>query len=512
MRKPSQQLRKLIRSLSPQELKYVRQEISSNKDIDSDQYLRMMDLIFQAEAPYDESAVRTKMKSGYFVTHFSQAKANLYSIISGILLRFYRQKDIAVDYLERLAWIELLSQRDMSSQLDEQLGGLQDTAKRSGLLWMQFLLQQWQFKAAIQSGNPERLQQQIDHLNGEGAILLRNMNVWQRVQEINLRTMHYYHSQGTIVSDEMSKGIEKLFQELNELETLEKLTTEVRLYIALSKFFYFYFRNDNRILQQAYLALDLEQSMAEMGKASATDVIKRLTAVMNVCFSQSRSDEAENAYNQIRAISEEEQGPWLHRRGMRAQTVLWMNWLSEGKVEDAIKSMEAVGTPNFSQEDDTVFLAYWYVVKCLVYLSGMRYDRVLDHCIQLEKLVTSDLSTDHFVMLRLCQLICAFKERDVVGFNSLYRSSVRAFEMRGIYDDSLKWFCACLNSCRKDTDRSRKQMLSDFCHKFYAHPDQKQLALSNVMVVVYWAEAESKGVSVEMLIKEKISSEKSSSV
>ncbi len=502
MRKPSQQLRKLIRSLSPQELKYVRHEISSNKELDSEQYLRMLDLIYQAAAPYDENMVRRKMKSGYFVTHFSQAKANLYALISGSLNRFYRQKDIALEFFDRLAWAELLSQRDMSSQLDEQLGGMKDMASRTGLLWMDFLVQQWQYKAAIQSGNPERLQQQLDDLAAQGAVRIRNLNIMHRLQEINLRMMHSYHNSGQMISAGFSQEIEKFYDELIDYEKLENITFEIRTLIAHSKFLYYWFKHDRLIVDQAAQHLELERSMTDLGKLNSLDLVKRLISQMGVNNRYWNYDLVESSFREIQLIAEREQAPWLQRRLMRAQLGYWNMWLSRGKIEDTIKSVEQASAPAFSEEDDAAFLAQWYIVKCFVYLTGMRYKQLKDLTLKIEQELSSELSDAHFVILKLSQLICAFKERDMVAFNSLYRSSVRFFERRGVYDESVKWFCAALNSGRKEGERARRQIWVEFCSKYNSHPKPKEMQLYTINAFVIWASAESRGISVEAWYQE----------
>ncbi len=130
-------------------------------------------------------------------------------------------------------------------------------------------------------------------------------------------------------------------------------------------------------------------------------------------------------------------------------------------------------------------------------MAGGRYSQLKELTLKVEQEVNSELSTDHFVILRLCQLICAFKERDVVAFNSLYRSSVRSFEKRGVYDDSLKMFCTGLNACRKDNDRNRRQMFEEFVNYYSNHTEHHTLLFHSKDIFVIWAAAESKGISVE---------------
>jgi hypothetical protein len=502
MRKPSQQLRKLIRSLSPQELKYLRQDISSNKELDSEQYLRMIDLIFQAEEPYDESLVRKKMKSGYFVTHFSQAKANLYSLISASLLRFYRQKDIALDFIDRLGWVELLSQRDMSSQLDEQLEGLKEISNRSELLWMNFLVQQWQFKAAIQSGNPERLKLQLNQMATEGAVLIRNLNLLHRLQECYLKIMHFYYTQGFVSKSDSFIEMDKLYQEVLEIEKQEIKNYEAKIIIKKFKFIYFYCHSDERILEQSGQILELDRLMNGLGKACSLDLVESLQRQMSACNALGRWAGVEEAYEDLKKISEKEQGLWLSRKELRARIVVWLSWLRTGQISKMLSSIEEQAEPAFADEDDASFRNVWYGLKCMGYLCGMKYDQLRDTALKMEIDASTELSGTHYVTMKLCLLICAYKEKDVVGFNSLFRSSVRFFEKRGVYDESLKWLCTGLNSCRRENDRERKLMLQKFCEEVYKHPDKEQLVLYKLKVFLFWAEAEWKGLPMERLFKD----------
>ncbi len=481
----------------------MRQDIASNKELDSDQYLRMIDLIFQAGEPYDEMQVRRRMNSGYFLTHFSQAKANLYALLSASLIRFYRQKDIALDFIERLGWVELLSQRDMSSQLDEQLSGLQELAERSGLLWMNFLVQQGQFKAAIQSGNPERLKQQIDQMAGSGSRLIRDLNLWHRVQEICLRIAHFYYTQGWVSNPDDLKELEKLYEEALELEKAESTSFEIKRYIAFFKSAYFYCRGENEILEQANVILGLDRRMSELGKATSLELAISLQRVISANNDIGYWNEVEARYLELKTITEQEQGSWLYRRELRSRLLVCLSWLRTGKITRAVASMEESGEPSFSDEDDADFRKVWFGVKCVLLLCAMRYQDLKETCLQMERDVTTDLSNTHFIVIRLSQLICAFKERDVVAFNSIYRSSVRFFEKRGVYDDSLKWFCGGLNACRREGDRGRKEMWKEFCDKVIKHPDREKLCLNKLMAFMFWAEAESRGVSVEKVFQER---------
>jgi hypothetical protein len=337
----------------------------------------------------------------------------------------------------------------------------------------------------------------MDQMAGNGALLLRDLNIWHRVQEICLRMAHFYYTHGWVSNPDDLKEFDEMYKEILTLEKADLESFEIKKNIAFFKYVYFYCRGGNKIIEQANIILSLDRKMNGLGRSTSLDLVSSLQRVISANNDFGIWSEVQANYAELKKIAEEEQGFWLYRRELRARILVSLAWLRTGQVTRALNHLEQNGDPVFSDDDDTDFRKAWYGVKCIFLLCAMRYKDLSEACLQMEREVVTDLSNTHFIILRLSQLICAFKERDVVGFNSLYRSSVRFFEKRGVYDDSLKWFCGGLNSCRMEGERGRKQMWKDFCDKISTHPEKEQLCLSKLMAFMFWAEAEWRGLTVE---------------
>ena len=500
MRKPSQHLRKLIKSLNSQELKYIRQEISSNKELDSEQYLRMIDLIFQAEEPYEESLVRKKMKSGYFVTHFSQAKANLYEFILRALNKYYLPESSRLRFLEKQAWSVILSDRGLVSNELQLVEHLQKEYGGSTHFLLNYQLDYAYTRSMIKLGDPNL---QLDYASKLEADLSRRVDEYRQLLEMRVlyfKIFAFYRKFGLSFSDEKIKEVDEWYRKVCSFPVNRQTSNE---FLVLYYYFfvvYGYIKEDaNLVYENLDRQLQLAQEDYQSGHIGAFSLMRAQHTMLSFSAGINRFESIENIYDQILRTASQQQGVWVNSMRLRVNSTIRMIWLHTGKISRAVSSLDKSEKDLIMDSDDYSLRSMWQYSRVMVFLADFNYPALEAEVLQLEQDLNLEISNDKFIGIRMCYLIAVFQQRDVVRLNSLLRSAIRYFEQKGIYDQPLKWFCEFLHKYRLEPQNARRLGMKQLLERIYETNETLGKSLFQNRIILYWLEAESEGVRVEEL-------------
>ena len=378
-----------------------------------------------------------------------------------------------------------------------------ERANACNSLWMNYAVQQWRVNEVLQSRDLERLDNFILRFSADRQMMLENISRLMYLQESYLRLRRYYMSRGDVTDFKPDDSIRKMFEEVSAMKLDETSPRELRRYRILFRLLYYNcFPVHEEVVQEARDLVEFERLEFEMGKSSSSDLVVSLVRLMYISNSVGCWDEVEAAYHELQKLVRAEQSPWLRRWEIHAGCIIWLLWLRLGKVEQTLKHMEENASEGAAEGLDLSVKRIWYSSHMVAYLWGAQYDLLERVALQMEQLLSSSLTDQKFIELRLILMICAYKSNDVVLFNSLYRSSVRAFRKLGFEDLSLKWFCDALNAGRKEGNAVRKEILRSFYDKVYQHPEPQSLFIYREKSIFFWIEAEWKGVKVEALFKD----------
>jgi hypothetical protein len=500
MRKPSQHLRKLIKSLNSQELKYIRQEISSNKELDSEQYLRMIDLIFQAEEPYEESLVRKKMKSGYFVTHFSQAKANLYELILKALNKYDLPESSRLKFLEKQAWSVILSDRGLVSNELQLVEHLQKEYGGSTHFLLNYQLDYAYTKSMIKLGDPNL---QFDYAKKLEVDLDRRVDEYRLLLEMRVlffKLFARYRKSGLSFPEEGLKEVDEWYRKVCSFPVNGQTSNE---FLAL--YFYFlvicgYIKEDaSLVYENINRQLQLAEEDYQSGHIGAFSLMRAQETMLGMSYAIRRWENMEKVYEQILKTTAQQQGKWVNSNRLRVNSTMRMYWLMSGKISRAVSNLENSEKDLIMDSDDYSLRSMWLYCRVMVFLADFNYPALEAEVLQLEQDLNLEISNDKFIGIRMCYLIAVFQQKDVVRLNSLLRSAIRYFEQKGIYDQPLKWFCEFLHKYRLEPQNARRLGMKQLLERIYETNETLGKSLFQNRVILFWLEAESEGVRVEEL-------------
>src|SRR5258708_1653540 len=114
-RTASDQLHKLIWSLSGAEIRYFKIFSSRHYDANDTNYVKLFDAI-ASQKEYNEKKILEKFKKEKFIKKFSIAKARLYSSILRMLDIFHSRSSVDAELKREIHYAELLYKKSLYEQ------------------------------------------------------------------------------------------------------------------------------------------------------------------------------------------------------------------------------------------------------------------------------------------------------------------------------------------------------------------------------------------------------------
>jgi hypothetical protein len=150
--KPSNELFKLVKSLSKSEKRFFK--LSSSLQSGEKNYLKIFDYI-DAQADYDESALKDHFKGEVFIKHLPSEKNHLYKLILKSLRSYYSEKSVSSALKQEIKNVEILYNKALYKECEKFVKRAKSTAQKYEKFYYWFELISWEKKlleSAFESG------------------------------------------------------------------------------------------------------------------------------------------------------------------------------------------------------------------------------------------------------------------------------------------------------------------------------------------------------------------------
>ncbi len=185
--KPSTELFKLIKSLTKSEKRFFK--LSSSLQSGEKNYLKIFDFI-EAQAEYDEIALKEAYKDETFIKHLPSEKNHLYKLILKSLRSYYSEQSVSSSLKQEIKNVEILYNKALYKECEKFVSRAKSIAKKYEKFYYWFELINWEkqlLESAYESGE---FGTDLDKLIEEEEMViarLRNLAEYQVIySKINL--------------------------------------------------------------------------------------------------------------------------------------------------------------------------------------------------------------------------------------------------------------------------------------------------------------------------------------
>lgn len=186
MKKSSDDLFQLIKSLSGQEKRYFKIFASRHTIGEKNNYLKLFDAI-DKQKKYDETEIKEKLQKEKFIKQLFVVKSYLYEMILKSQDAYYSESSIALQLKQSVHYIEILSNKG----LYEQCAKMIDKAERLALKHESFLtlleIINWKFKLARTSTVNKTFENDLDALHQEKQSIIEKTSNYYQYQWLNTK-------------------------------------------------------------------------------------------------------------------------------------------------------------------------------------------------------------------------------------------------------------------------------------------------------------------------------------
>ena len=139
--KPSNELFKLIKSLSKSEKRFFK--MSSSLQSGDKNYLKIFDFI-EKHNDYDEEMMKDHFKKEKFVKHLPSEKNHLYKLILKSLRSFYGEQSVASNLKQEIKNVEILYNKALFKECNKFVYRAKEIAKEFERFYYWFELISWE--------------------------------------------------------------------------------------------------------------------------------------------------------------------------------------------------------------------------------------------------------------------------------------------------------------------------------------------------------------------------------
>ena len=225
--KASDQLHKLIHSLSKSEKRHFKLFASRHTSADENKYVKLFDLI-EEQKEYDEELLFKKLKSDPILNNFSIAKNRLYDSVLRSLDTFHAQSSIDAQLKRDLHSAEILYKKTLYDQAAKILGSARKVALKYERYSTLLEIRQWE-KRIIETDNYSgKTDDDINNLLGGDEDIARKIKNFNDFWNIKSRFFMLLHKAGKVRSAEEMKKFKAIIAHPLLRSEEEALTHETK--------------------------------------------------------------------------------------------------------------------------------------------------------------------------------------------------------------------------------------------------------------------------------------------
>lgn len=201
--KPSQELFRLIKSLSKSEKRFFK--LMSSLQSGEKNYIKLFDAI-ERQSEYDEEGIKKEFKSETFVRHLPSEKNHLYKLILKSLRLFYSENSVSAILAEQIQSVEILYNKALYSECSKLVKKAKKLAKSHERFYYLFEFIKWEktlLEEEYQAGKFDRDLNKL--IEEEHAVIERLQNLAE--YQILYSKINYVFRQGGYVRNAQERKI-----------------------------------------------------------------------------------------------------------------------------------------------------------------------------------------------------------------------------------------------------------------------------------------------------------------
>lgn len=221
--KASDNLHRLIKSLTKPEKRYFKVFSSRHVIGDQNNYLILFDAI-DRQAEYDEEKLLKKFRNQPFVNRFSIAKSRLYNAILKSLDAFHANSSIEAQLKRQLHCAEILYNKSLYTQSQKLLNSARKTAEKHEKVTTLIEIRKWE-KRLMEKDNYEDLKpEEIEHIRAEDQLLNRKLHRFNELWYMKSRMFQQLYVKGrsrsTAEKEDFGRIIDEFVLEIPQEEMM----------------------------------------------------------------------------------------------------------------------------------------------------------------------------------------------------------------------------------------------------------------------------------------------------
>lgn len=195
MKTPSPHLHQLIHSLSGREIAYFKRLAATLLPGDTKTYLRLFEAI-QAQAHYDEAALKARFADESFARHLYKTKTYLYDTLLRALTQYHRNHSHQARLEQMLAEIRILFQRGLYNQCAQRIRKARNRAEKSRQDAILLQLQTWELRLIGAKGFQGTSRADLEQRFDAQRKVLADLRATQAYTELQLQLFRDFYTKG----------------------------------------------------------------------------------------------------------------------------------------------------------------------------------------------------------------------------------------------------------------------------------------------------------------------------
>jgi hypothetical protein len=435
--KASDNLHKLIKSMTKPEKRYFKVFSSRHIIGDSNNYQTLFDAIDKQEE-YDEVKLLKKFKDKSFAHRFSISKNRLYNALLKSLDSFHSNSSIEAQLQRQLHSIEILYHKSLYDQSLKLLQSARKVAEKYEKLTIQVELDKWE-KRIHEKDNYENVgsSNQLQDIRSADQNLTEKLRLYNELWYVKSLIFSDLYRQGKVRNAEEPKRMKQVIDEMTRSINEKHLTTENK-YMLNHIYSAYHFSTGEYELCYPYLLdnLKLIDRKPHLFREEPNIYISVLTNAIYVGMRLGKWSEALKNVEKMRQLPaklelQKNEDLELRLFALSKSTELTL-YAQSGEFEKGIELIPSIedGLEKFSDQLSSVRKAHFYFNIAVVHFGMEHFHEALKWINQLLNNVEIDKSRDIHCMAQILNLVIHLELGNKSLLPYALRSTQRFLETR----------------------------------------------------------------------------------
>lgn len=510
MKKPSDDLFSLIKSLTPSEKGYFKKYASLHNSNGDNNYLKLYEIMNKSEI-YDEELVKATYKDEKFIKHLWVIKKYLYETLLKSLQEYHGDKQIESQLNDTYNNIQVLFRKGLYDQCTKQLKKAKEICEEHEIYT--FLLKFLSFEKKLLNSDQfsQKSDKDIEKHHKEIITATEKIKYSNEYQFNSSKLFLLIKEKGSVKSTRDLQDLKKIMNQPIYKSLKYAMTDEMKLSYYKAHFYYNYLKRDH---QQTFKNSEKLLKMYEAAhlklKARPKTYLSYINNHLDICITCNKFSEFEKYLKEYRNLCTQIDD--VNNSFYISSLNLELNYyLKSYQYEKAIElSKEIISTiaQNDSRSNEIIKNNIYYNLAYLFFAVG-DYSKSLDY---VNRLIHSRLKDDIEVLYyaRILNLIIHFEMGNILHLEYILKSTFRYLFKRNrvfkfekiMYDYIRKAFNLNNDAALKRSFIELRGRLKEIAK------DPFENAAFDYIDIISWLESKMTGKSFAETVKSKVENSK----